>query len=150
LADPSLIGHELSTISFPLERSKLAEMARALFDPDPVYHDAAAAHAAGFSDIPALLVCSVLVNHWETPGAHILRDLDLDLARSVHGEASWEFHAPMRAGDELTARRRVVDVTQREGKRGGAMTLVKVETNISNDRGELVVRRVDTFVEREA
>jgi acyl dehydratase len=149
-ADSSLVGKELQTITFRLDPSKLAELARSLFDDDPVYYDVEAARAAGFAEVPIPLLTTVLVNHWEERGVEgVIEDMGLDLARSVHGEVAWELVKPMHVGDVLTARRRVKSVSRRQGRRGGAMTLVELETLVTNADGELVVRRTDTMIERE-
>lgn len=148
LADESLIGRELDEVRFPVERGKVREFAEALLDPDPVYTDETAARAAGFDGIPAPLTYAVAAMHWrDQTGAY--EDLGLDLPRILHGEVSFEYHAPMLVGDELTARRRVADVRKREGKRGGRMTLVTIETEITNQRGELALREIDTLIETE-
>ena len=150
MIDPSIVGKEIGCISFPVERSKLAELAKALGDSDPVWHDADAAAAAGFEGIPTPPTVTVLQDHWRDGGVAALVDaIGLDLGRVLHGEAEWEYVTPVRGGDELCARQVVADVSTREGKRGGSMTLVKIETEFTNQRGELAVRRTDTLIERE-
>src|SRR6478672_11028975 len=135
MIDPSLVGQEIGRISFPIERSKLAELARALGDDDPVWHDAQAARAAGFDGVPTPPTVNVLMDHWRAGGVAALVDaVGMDLGRVLHGEAAWEYLTPVRAGDELTARQVVSDVTTRAGKRGGAMTLVEIATEFTNQR----------------
>jgi acyl dehydratase len=149
MIDPSITGRETARVSFPLERSKLAELAKSFHDPDPVWFDEEAAGAAGFDGIPALPTATVVINHWREGGvAALVADVGADLARVLHGEATWEYLHPVRAGDELTARQVIADVTTREGKRGGTMTLVTIATEFTNQRGELAVRRTDTLIER--
>lgn len=146
MVDASWIGTDLGTTRFPVERSKVREFARALDDRDPVYTDADAARAAGFDAIPVPPTFVVSAMHW--------RDEDelgaasgLDMHRVLHGECGWEYHAPVAVGDELTATSRIRDVTTRHGRRGGTMILVSTETDITNQRGELVVRQTDVFIE---
>jgi len=146
MADESMIGLELGESRFPVDRSKIRELALAALDTDPIHQDEEAARAAGLDGVPAPLNYPVLLMHWRDPG-EILVKLDLDLRRVLHGEVDWEYFAPVSAGDELTARRRVADVSTREGKRGGAMTLVKIEIEFTNQRGELVARQTDTIIE---
>lgn len=146
MADASHIGLELDELSFPVDRSKVRELALAAGDDDPVYVDEDTARDAGFPAIPAPLNVAVLAMHWRD-GDDMLDRLDLDLRRVLHGEVSWEYLAPVHVGDELTARRRVSDVTTREGKRGGTMTLVTIETEFRNQHGEAVLRQTDTLVE---
>ncbi len=148
MIDPSLNGTELSSVSFPVERSKLAELARAFHDPDPIWYDPAAAAEAGFDGIPSPPTVTVLADHWRRNGAlEAAIELGADLKRLLHGTASFEFLVPVRAGDELTGNARVVDITTREGKRGGSMTLATVEVEYVNQRGEVAIRRRDTLIE---
>src|SRR4051812_27603293 len=123
------IGRDMGEAHFLVERSKSMELAKALFDDDPVYRDPEAARAAGFDAIPAPLTASTLTNHWATAGAQgAASALGIDIARLLHGETAWEYVRPLYVGDELKGRTKVADVTTREGKRGGTMTLVTLET----------------------
>jgi N-terminal half of MaoC dehydratase len=151
MVDPSIVGKEIGRISFPIERSKLAELSKAFGEDDPVWHDARAARALGFDSVPTPPTVTVLMDHWREGGvAALVQAVGMDLGRVLHGEAAWEYLAPVRSGDELSARQVVTDVTTREGKRGGAMTLLRFETEFTNQRGEVAVRRTDTLIEREA
>ena len=147
MADASHIGRELGTETFPVERSKLRELAIAGLDPDPLYVDPQAAEAAGLDGLAVPLNWPVLVMHWRRDMAGAMAELGLDLRRVLHGEVRWEYRAPVRVGDEITARRRVADVTTREGSRGGTMTFVSVEMELTNQRGEVVAVQTDTIIE---
>jgi N-terminal half of MaoC dehydratase len=150
MIDPAIVGKELAQFTFPVDRSKLAELSRAFDVEDPVWWDRAAAQAAGFEGIPTPPTVTVLADHWREGGVAGLVDaVGADLARVLHGEVAWEYLVPIRGGDELTARQVVSDVTTREGGRGGAMTLIKIDTEFTNQRGELAARRTDTLIERE-
>jgi acyl dehydratase len=125
MIDPAIAGTTLQSVRFPLDRSKLAELARAFGDDDPAWQDPQAAEAAGFDTLPVPPTATVLVDHWREGGAlSTAVAIGADLDRLLHGEASWELLRPVRAGEELTARASVTDVTTRHGKRGGAMTVV--------------------------
>jgi acyl dehydratase len=150
MIDPNIVGTQIDEISFPIDRSKVAELARALGDHDPAWHDPQAAAAAGFDAVPTMPTVTVLVDHWRAGGvAGLVEAIGADLPRILHGEAEWHYLSPVRMGDTLSARQIVKDVTRREGKRGGAMTLIKIDTEFTNQRGELAVRRTDTLIERE-
>jgi acyl dehydratase len=144
-----LVGRDLGAVSFPVDRSKVAELARAFGDEDPAWFDTEAAAAAGFDGEPTQPTITVLGDHWREGGALAHAEaLQLDLARLLHGEASWEYLLPVRVGDRLTARSEVTGTSTREGKRGGKMTFFTIETTYENQRGELAVRRKDTLIER--
>lgn len=144
----ALVGRELGRVRFPVERGKLRELARALHDDDPVWHDPAAAAAAGFDEVPTPPTVTTLAAHWTDGGliAHPL-GLGMDLRRLLHGEAAWTYDGPVHAGDELTATTVVVDATRRDGARGGTMTLLTLETTFVDQRGERVARLRDTWIE---
>jgi acyl dehydratase len=77
----------------------------------------------------------------------LFETLDLDLRRVLHGESTWEYLAPVSVGDQLAARRRIVDVTTRPGKRGGEMTLVTFEIDFVNQNGDTVLRERDVVIQ---
>lgn len=148
MIDDAVKGRELPAVSFPVDRSKLMELGRSFFDPDPAWHDLEAARAAGFPDVPTPPTVTTLVDHWRAGGAlETAAAIGADLARLLHGEAAWEYHTPVRIGDTLTATGVITDVTRREGKRGGTMTLVTIQTDFVNQDGVLAVRRRDTLIE---
>lgn len=150
MVDESLTGRDLGTMTFPVDRSKVREFARSLADRDPVYNDVNAARAAGFADIPVPPTFLVSSAHWrgdDDEDDDMVAALGLDLRRVLHGECGWEYHGPVVVGDELTASRRVSGVTTREGKRGGTMTMISIQTDFTNQRDELVVRQTDVLIE---
>ncbi|MEX2195917.1 MAG: MaoC family dehydratase N-terminal domain-containing protein [Thermoleophilaceae bacterium] len=147
MSHESLIGKDLGGASFPVERGKVRELVRALGDDDPVYTDLEAARAAGFERIPVPPTFTVTLTHWL--GADMgFGALGLDLERVLHGESSWEYLAPVYVGDQLTASRRVSDVTTREGKRGGTMAFITLATEFGNGDGKTVIRQKDLIIER--
>ena len=149
MTDTTIAGRQSAPVKFPLDRSKLAELARTFHDDDPAWYDEAAASAAGFDGVPAPPTVGVLADHWRQDGALAVATIaGFDIERVLHGEVAWEYLQPLRMGDELTATSTVKEITKREGKRGGTMTLATVETDFVNQRGELALRRRDVVVER--
>lgn len=149
MPDESQIGMEIDEVRFPVERGKVREFARSFGDPDPIHLDPEAAAAAGFDGIPAPLTFPMVAMHWRDRDA-MIEDLGFDFARLLHGGVRWEYKRTVCVGDELHATRRVADVKRREGKRGGSMTFVTVETDFVDADGELAIRQVDTLIERGA
>jgi hypothetical protein len=137
MLDSSLVGKELDEFPLPVERCKVREFARALFDDDPVYTQA---------DAPAPLTFAVAAGHFREDLA-VFESCGFDIKRMLHGESSWEYLAPVNVGDELTGRRRAVDVTTRPGKRGGDMTLVTYEIEFVNQHGDTVLRQRDVLIQ---
>jgi acyl dehydratase len=146
-----LVGRDLGQVTFPLERGKLRELALALHDDDPAWHDPDAARALGFAAVPAPPTATVLAAHW-TPGGLVgwAISLGMDVRRLLHGEAAWTFDRAVALGDELTASSVVVEASRREGRRGGSMVLVTVETTFRARDGERVAVLRDTMIETAA
>ncbi len=74
-----------------------------------------------------------------------LTELGIDLARVLHGEQAFTYHAPVSEGDTLTFSPRLASVTD---KKGGAMTLVVIDTAVTNQRGVHVADLSRTVVVR--
>ena len=120
-----LIGTELGEVTFPVEEGKIREFAKAVLDDG---ND-------GVTPTPTFLQTTIF---WEPEGGPALPDLGLDYLRVLHGEQEFEYLAPIRAGDRLTATSRIGDVYEKQGRRGGAMTFVVFENEYRNQRGEKV------------
>lgn len=148
MIEDSIVGRDLGTITFPVDGSKLWELSRSFFDPDPSWHDSEAAGGAGFDAVPTPPTVTTLVDHWRPGGAlETAAAIGADLTRLLHGEAAWEYLHPVRLGDTLTSHGTITDVSRREGKRGGTMTMVTIQTEFTNQRDELAVRRTDVLIE---
>jgi acyl dehydratase len=147
MPDASLIGRPLDEFPLPVDRSKVREFAKALFDEDPIYVDESAARDAGFGGIPAPLTFAAASMHFRDDLALFQEHLGLDLRRVLHGESTWEYLAPIEAGDELVAHRRIADIATRPGKRGGEMTLITFEIDFVNQHGDTVLRERDVVIQ---
>lgn len=146
MPDSSQVGLELDEVTFPVERGKVREFVRALHEHDPIYQDADAASAAGFTAIPAPLTFPMVAMMWRERDAAI-EDLGFDFKRLLHGGTTWEYVRPLLVGDEITVKRSVAAVDQREGKRGGVMTFVTIDTEITDASGGVVARQTDTLIQ---
>lgn len=139
----------LDVVSFGIEPGKIREFARATRADDPVYLDPAAAGAAGFDHVPATPTHVVVAGHHRDQ-AEFVAALGLAIERVVVGSVEWEFIRPLVAGDHVTGTRRVVDDTTREGKRGGTMRLVSLETTWVDSSGDTAVVQREVLIERGA
>jgi acyl dehydratase len=146
MVDQSAVGRSFTPVTAHVEPGRLRYFLNTLGEHNPVYRDEAAARAAEYSAIPVpptYLFCLELMDN-ERP-FEFLTDLNIDLARVLHGEQRFTYHAPVVVGDTLTFRSRVTDVAD---KKGGAMTMVVVETTITNQRGAHVADTARTIVVR--
>jgi len=146
MVDRSAIGRSFTPVTARVEPGRLRYFLNTLGEQNPVYRDEAAARAAGYSATPVpptYLFCLELMDA-ERP-FEFLTELNIDLARVLHGEQRFSYHAPVVVGDTLTFRSRVTDVTD---KKGGAMTMVVVETAVTNQHGAHVADTARTIVVR--
>ncbi len=147
MIDTRYIGHQLAPFSAEVEKGRLKLFAKAIGQTDPVYRDEAAARAAGHPGLPVpptFLFCLEM----EAPNPGALRELlDIDIARVLHGEQRFVYHAMAYAGDTLHFEQRIADIY---AKKGGALEFVVRETRVTNQRGEHVADLTGTTVVRNA
>jgi acyl dehydratase len=147
MADESMVGMEVDRVVLEVERGKVREFALAIKDPSPRWVDGAAAREEGFEAIPAPLTFSVVAGHHrDQRGA--MEKLGVDIARIVVGEVGWTYHRVAVVGDVLEGRRVVTGVRSREGRGGGKMTMVDMETVWRDAAGAAVVTQRETLIER--
>ena len=143
------IGREGQPVSgYAVSAHEIRRYCYAIDDLNPLYLDPAAA-AAGphggiiapplFLDIPFArdVPLSRIRADGLPRGADELPRVPLKVTRTMAGGTEVEFFVPVRPGDVLTRRSRVVDVYEREG-RSGRMVFTVWETEYVNQRGELV------------
>jgi len=135
----NLKGASLGTTTFPVERGKVREFASAIFDDNPVYVDEETPLAP-----PTFTMTS---QFWPATLDGPMPDLGIDFARVVHGEQEFEYIEPIRAGDVLTGEIKVADAYSKEGKRGGTLTFVVLETRFTNQHGKEAVVARATIIE---
>jgi acyl dehydratase len=107
------------------------------------------ARAAGFGDVPLLPTATVIGDLWRDGGFFVanVEAAGLDTSRVLHGEVTWRYLLPIHIGDELTVTCRVSGVELKEGRRGGTMKRVGIETRYVNQHGEVAVLREDVLIE---
>lgn len=146
MVDQSAVGHRFTPVSARVEPGRLRYFMNTLDEKNPIYRDTEAACAAGFAAIPApptYLFCLEMMDA-EDP-FEMLTALGIDLGRVLHGEQSFVYHAPVVVGDTLTFDPRVTSVTD---KKGGAMTLIAIETRVTNQKSVHVADTCRTIVVR--
>jgi acyl dehydratase len=101
--DPSFAGRE-----YPLGEAylvgveKVREFATAIGDDNPLFHDRAAARAAGYPDLLAPPTFAFAVINGAQEAVLFDPALGLDFSRVVHGDQRFVYSRPIVAGDELT------------------------------------------------
>ena len=148
MVDQSAVGHAFTPVTARVEPARLRFFLDMLGETNAVYRDDKAAQAAGFTAAPVPPTYLFCLEMMDAPDPfEFLTALDIDLARVLHGEQRFDYHAPVMVGDTLTFKSRVADVTD---KKGGAMTLIVVVTEVTNQDGTHVADTSRTVVVRNA
>ncbi len=157
MADRSKVGMEFPAYTMTVEKNKIAEFAMAVALKEekeginPIYYDEASAKKAGYQGItvPPTFMTSFLF--WTGEGLlGIVKALGIDLNRLLHSEEEYEFYGSIYAGDTITRKMKVVEMFER-GKRdklGRFVDVTILETEVINQRGELVANVRSTMMER--
>ena len=145
MIDRKWVGYETPASELALDRTRLRFFAKAIGETDPVYTDEAAARAAGHPALPVPLTYLFCLESESPHGATMRQQMGVDYARLLHGEQRFKYHRTCHAGDTLTFRQRIADIYD---KKGGALEFAVRETDVSNQRGELVATLVNTLVQR--
>jgi acyl dehydratase len=132
----------------PVERGKIHEFAEAILDEHPHYHDEEAARSAGLPSVvapPTFPIASALYAGQEQELPPEL--LALDMRFALHGAQEFSFTRPLFAGDQLTSELGEVKAYEKQGKRGGLMKFVEMETLYRDASGEIVARSRTTAIQ---
>jgi len=157
MADRTKVGMEFPSYTMTVEKSKIAEFAMAVAlkeeksEISPVYYDEARAKKAGYRGIPVPPTFMTSFILWTGNGLkEIVKALNIDINRLLHSEEEFEYYGSIYAGDTVTRKTKVVEMYER-GKRervGRFAEVTVLETEVKNQRGELVVKIRTTTVER--
>ncbi len=142
--DQSFVGRTFPpTEPYEVGREKIREFADAIGDPNPVYRDRAAAQALGYPDVIAPPTFAIVITL--QAGAQVSRhpDLGLDYSKVVHGEQSFSYLRPIRAGDLLQV---VSTVDSIRAVAGNDILVTRFE--VSTVEGEQVLTASATLVAR--
>ncbi|MGE0680608.1 MAG: MaoC family dehydratase N-terminal domain-containing protein [Candidatus Binatia bacterium] len=144
----SWIGHETPPWTIEATKLDIRRFAVATDDVNPLYLDEEYAKNSGHGGIiaPPLFYMAPLTN--PVPESELRPDglpyegkfpiPPTPLLRLMDGGTEIEFFAPIRAGDTLTGRCKILDIYQKEG-RTGPLIFVERESRYTNQKGELVV-----------
>ncbi|MFC7329344.1 MaoC family dehydratase N-terminal domain-containing protein [Marinactinospora rubrisoli] len=128
---------------YEVTRGKIREFADAIGDPNPVYRDVAAAKAVGHTDVVAPPTFPVIMNMAGMADAADDPELGLDYSMVVHGDQSFRYSRPLRAGDVVHTSTRIAGIKALAGNE-----MLTLESEISTVEGEHVVTAVMMLVVR--
>ena len=154
------IGKAGGTSIFGVEREAIRRFADSVDDSNPLYWDEEYAKNARYGSIiaPPGFICAPWFSgrpvKWGKRGATSAEGAQRpDLAKAGYGRVldggvEWEFFAPVRAGDTITASSKIANIFEREG-RSGKMAFVISETTYTNQNGDVVATTHGTSIHPE-
>ena len=143
-----MIGRVLSTGSATVGAEHVAEFARALGDPNPLYLDPEAARRGPFGTLVAPPTYPIaFMTQAMAGGMDTFLELGLNFMTLVHGEQEFEYSRPIRAGETLTLTGRIADVYEKTGS-SGTLDFVVLETEARDAENRLVFFSRNTLISR--
>ena len=154
MADKSKLGLEFPAYTFTVEKEKIVEFAVAVSlkenkeQINPIYYDEEAAKKAGYQGIPIPPTFPTNTFFWTGGGLMAtIKTLGIDLSKLLHREEEYEYLGSIYAGDVITRKMKVIDMFEK-GKRDRRMEVTVLETELINQRGELVLKSRTRLMER--
>jgi acyl dehydratase len=135
MIDKKHIGRITPPMTFDVEKGRLKFFAKAIGETDPVFSDEEAARAAGYKTIPApptFMFCLEMESNslWDNIAA-----MGVPVGKILHGSQSFQYHAPIYAGDRITFETKVSSI---HDKKGGALEFITEDSTATNQDGVLV------------
>jgi acyl dehydratase len=137
------IGKTFTPVLYAVGREKIREYASAVGEHSPLHTDHLAAQAAGFVDVVAPPMFTVVYSSPAITPALFDSEVGIDFARLVHGAQEIRWGPLVVAGDEITTTATVKDIAER-----GGLGFYVFETESVNQHDDVVCRGVWTNIVR--
>jgi acyl dehydratase len=142
-ASTKAIGKTYPPTTYAVGREKVREYARAVGESNAIHLDPGAARSAGYADVVAPPMFAVVFAAPAIAAPLFDPDVGVDFAHMVHGSQEFRWGPVVVAGDEITTRAAVSDVSER-----GGMGFYVFETVSENQHGETVCTGLWTNIVR--
>ena len=134
-------------------RKEIERYAHAVGDENPLYFDSSYAREAGYRDVIAPPLFVETLQREVVPLAELREDgvsktsqpIPLKVTRMLAGGEEVDFFQPLYPGDKLTGETRLVSLTEKAG-RSGPFVLVVRETTYTNQEGVVAVKIRNTRI----
>jgi acyl dehydratase len=137
------IGRSYPPTLYAVGREKIIEYALAVGEGNPLHLDHEAARAAGYADVVAPPMFAVVFTTRSVMAAIFDPDVGIDFAHLVHGAQEFRWGPLVVAGDEVTSRTTITDISER-----GGLGFYVFETESRNQNDETVCTSVWTNIVR--
>lgn len=149
----NMIGKE-NISYYHVTKKDIRRFAQAIGDLNPLYFDEEYAkktkygmivapplfcHAFAFDDVPA--------EQLRDDGLPVELDIPLPVSRAIGGGSVFEVGKPISPGDVIKARKKIVNIYNKEG-RSGLLYFIVIDTLYENQNNEMVAREEATYIQR--
>lgn len=141
------IGVESLPVTWEVEKGACRMFARAVGFSDLMFYDEEYARGQGYRSIvapPGYLGSPVYLPNRPSPASGIRR-FNIPLKRILNGGTDLEYSDTVCAGDVLTAREKIVEINQRDGRLGPMLVSI-TETTYRNRDGRVVATLRGTLI----
>ena len=145
----SLVGREIDLGTAVIEAGAIAKFADAIKDPNPLYRDEEYAKGTPYGGIiapPTFIHCFRDVGY----ARFNLEPLPWEKTTGLNGGNEFEIYGPMRPGDVITGKAKLVDIYARQSRSLGPMLFHIVEMTYTNQNNEVVGKQRSIGITYEA
>jgi acyl dehydratase len=137
------IGREFGPYMYEVEKGAIKKFAEAIGDTNPLWHDEKYAAESRYGSIiaPPTFLFSFRIDEVTQ---HMV-ELECGLENELNGGSEIEYFEPIRPGDVITVRARLVDAYERKGG-SGKLLFLPIEIMYENQRGELAAKHRFNFI----
>jgi len=126
------IGREWPATTYEVGLEKVREFANAVGADNQAHHDRATAKGAGYRDVVAPPMFTVVYSAPAMAPAILDPDVGINLAAMLHGGQEFEWTEPVCVGDAITTQARCTEIYEKDGK--GFYVFETVSTNQDGDQ----------------
>jgi acyl dehydratase len=141
------LGKETPWVETIVTQQKIDALCDALEDYNPLFRDPTVAAGTAYGGI---IAPPTFINLFrERKSELLLSELEVDLPRLLHGEQDITYYAPVRPGDRVLHRIKVVDVGKKKSKTYGQLDHFTVLITVKGLDGRKLVEATQLFFVRE-
>ena len=147
------IGTESEPIVYSIDKGAIKFFAESIMNPDPLYRDEKYARTAKHGEIvapPTFYGGATSVRNTSSDNPSTVSSTYVPMPPGWFGLNAgddFELFAPVKPGDTLTCREKVVDAYEKQGRSGHLIFVVREKT-FTNQHGQVVLIRRGTSVSR--
>jgi acyl dehydratase len=141
------LGKQTPWVETTVTQQQINALCDALDDHNPLFRDQAVAKGTAYGGVIAPPTFINLFRERKTE--LVLGELEVDLPKLLHGEQDITYYAPVRPGDRVLHRVKVIDVGRRKSKTYGELDHFTVLITVKGLDGKKLIEATQLFFVRE-